>query len=169
MNQQQRNYLVEKITETHKAIIRALEDSKETKPKLENHIYMAIMKGELRLKSEEEIIAVLKKRALAAKEGSEWLTKSRGSFFSFEGGCVAFEANDILVFPETFQKELDRVNAKNAAIEEEIRNEVAKFNVLEMRIKLASDKVLQTMINEIDDMGNLSLMDTKIKQIGTNN
>jgi len=34
-----------------------------------------------------------------------------------------------------------------------------------MRVQLASDKTLQKLINEVDDMGDLSLMDTKLKML----
>ena len=38
-------------------------------------------------------------------------------------------------------------------------------NNLITRIRLASNKTLEKMINEIDDMGEISLFDKKLKQI----
>jgi hypothetical protein len=38
-----------------------------------------------------------------------------------------------------------------------------QLETLEVRIMVASDKALQKLINEVDDMGDISLIDTRIK------
>lgn len=41
--------------------------------------------------------------------------------------------------------------------------------MLVTRIQLASDKTLEKMISEVDDMGDVSLMDTKLKSLISGN
>ena len=166
MNQTQRKFLIDKITQEGKKKIEALKSQKEEKPSLSNHIYKALMENSLKLKTEKEILEVLKKRAVEAKEGSDWLSKSRSAFYNSTAGTVTFDPEDLFVFPESYAELRGKVKEKNSEIEKQIHDIEVHLNTLEMRIQLASDKTLQKMINEIDDMGYLSLIDTKIKQIG---
>lgn len=50
-----------------------------------------------------------------------------------------------------------------------INKQIEELNIqlqtLEVRIMLASDKHLQKLINEVDDMGDIKLIDSKIKLI----
>jgi rRNA maturation endonuclease Nob1 len=57
-------------------------------------------------------------------------------------------------------KVIDKVNQEIAALK-------LQLETLEIRIMIASDKVLQSIVNEVDDMGDIRLIDTKIKLIGS--
>jgi hypothetical protein len=71
----------------------------------------------------------------------------------------------LLESPEGLDKLKEEYNSKKDEIEKQINELEKQLEMLEIRINLASDKTLQTMINEIDDMGNISLLDTKIKYL----
>jgi|688.fasta_scaffold1144838_2 hypothetical protein len=61
---------------------------------------------------------------------------------------------------EERNKVIDKVNQEIAALK-------LQLETLEIRIMIASDKVLQSIVNEVDDMGDIRLIDTKIKLIGS--
>lgn len=165
MNQVQRKFLIDKIKEEITKKIKLLESSREESPLLSTHIYREIMQGTLKLKSENEILGIIKERAINAREGSDWLTRSRSGWGS-EKGRVALDADEIFILPNSFVEKRNQVDLHNAEIQKTINKMRAELNTLEMRIQLASDKTLQKMIGEVDDMGDISLIDTKIKQIG---
>lgn len=52
-------------------------------------------------------------------------------------------------------------------VDDQIKQLRIQLETLEVRIMVASDKVLQKLINEVDDMGDISLIDTQIKLLDT--
>lgn len=66
------------------------------------------------------------------------------------------------LFTEAFQK----FKAQADSIGSEIESLKAKRDTLIMRVKLAPDKRLEVLISEIDDMGDISLMDSKLLLLG---
>jgi len=162
MNQAQRNYLIEKIKSTSKITIEHLRSSKKESLNLSSYIYHLIMTDKLQIKSEKDILEVIKQKALKAKEGQNWLSGQRDSWSS-SNVDVAFRLKEVFIIPEDFQQKIDEIHKTNSEIDEKIRLVALQEEALCLRIQLASDKTLQTMINEIDDMGDISLMDTKLK------
>ena len=76
---------------------------------------------------------------------------------------LEFDADDLFEIPEEYKIALSKYNTTADEINGKIDTLKTQMETLETRIQLASDKILQTMINEVDDMGDLSLMDTKLK------
>lgn len=70
---------------------------------------------------------------------------------------------DLIIIPDNFKTLKDDATVHNQAIEQKVNELKIQAESLETRIQLASDKTLQKMINEVDDMGDISLIDTKIK------
>lgn len=160
MNQAQRKYLIDKITERTKAKIKELNNSKIDYPNASNWIFKAILSDNLQIQSQEHILNALKTKALASKEGENWLSSERG--WASEK-YVKLNLKDLIVLPEDFYSAMEDASKHNAKINEEINLLQSQLDAIELRIQLASDKTLQKMINEVDDMGELSLIDTKLK------
>lgn len=163
MNQTQRKFLIERITGNVKAKIEALKSNKMGSPSASNYIFRAIMNNDMRLQDGDVIISAIKEKALKAKEGSNWLTGNNNWYGKEQH--VVLEIEKIIVLPDDYKIELDRVNEHNKQIDEKIRELQIQLETIEVRIQLASDKTLQKLINEVDDMGDISLIDTKIKLI----
>jgi hypothetical protein len=161
MNQAQRNFLVTKLKESTESQIRALNDSKVEFPSLSNYLFHAILKGELELKPQDEIKESLKQKALKAKEGVNWLSEDRMGFE--KETTIKLKINDLIVVPENYKKLKQQAQEHNINITKQINEIKAKMLSLETRIQIASDKVLQQIISDVDDMGNISLIDTNIK------
>lgn len=161
MNQVQRKFLIERIQTKVKEKIEVLNKSMSEYPSASNFIFKAILNGELRLQEQEVILAALKAKALGAKEGANWLSNERMG--ANKESTVILQIKELLVLPEDYNDELQRVRLHNKNIQEEIAQLRVQLETIEVRIQLASDKTLQNLISEVDDMGNLSLIDAKIK------
>lgn len=162
MNTTQRKFLIEKIQEETKKRIEMLKKQKLDHPSASNYVFKAILDGTLELQSSEHILGVLKERALKSKEGENWLSSERHGWDSVSS--IKFKKySDILVMPDNFTQELSRVTEFNRDLEEQINVLQLSLNGIEMRIQLASDSTLKKLINEVDDMGDITLIDTTVK------
>jgi hypothetical protein len=161
MNSAQRKFLIEKIQSKVKERIEVLKKQRMEYPSASNYLFKAIMNNTLFLKSTEDILDAIKRKALAAKEGENWLSNERIGFNKENTITLPWES--LIVVPEDFLVERQRVEALNSAINKEIKELQIQLDTIEIRIQLASDKTLQKLVNEVDDMGSLSLIDTKLK------
>jgi hypothetical protein len=161
MNQVQRKFLIDKITAKTKQKIKDLHDQKIDMPNASNWIFKTILANELEIQSKEHILKVLLEKALASKEKSDWLNDDRSSWD--KQVTVKLNLKDLIVLPEDFYKQMEIARAHNTEISNKIQVLQSQLETIELRIQLSSDKTLQKMINEVDDMGELSLIDTKLK------
>ena len=163
MNQAQRNFLIKKIQNNVNATVKLLRDSIPDSPNFSNVLLHAVLSGKFEIQPNEKIKEVILSKAKTAKSGQDWLSKSRYSFSGSDKGDVTFEIKDIFVLPEEYYNLEQEYIEKNRKTNEQIHHIQVQAESLITRIQLASDKTLQTMINEVDDMGNISLMDSKLK------
>lgn len=163
MNQAQRKFLIDKINSKVNQKVKELEKSLKDSPSLSNHLFTELLAGTLKLKSHEHILASLKTLAMNAKEGSDWLSGESSGRWSSNTGKISLRYADLVELPENYITIKTEVTEHNLKIQQEITDLKIQAETLETRIQLASDKTLQKMINEIDDMGDISLMDAKIK------
>jgi hypothetical protein len=164
MNQAQRNFLIKKIEENLKIQDNALRESEPDCPNIHNYLLHAVMSGNFQLRTTEELKATILDKALnAGSRTDNWLAKSAGMFSATKD--VHLTVNQLFVIPEEYKIKYDIWKAERDRINQKRVELSAQCNNLIIRIQLASDKTLQTMINEVDDMGNLSLIDTKLKAI----
>jgi hypothetical protein len=161
MNAQQRKFLIERIQIKTKARISELEKTKLNYPNVPNYLFKAILSGKLELQPDEHTMSILKERALKAKEGANWLSDQSNGWEKFT--TIKLQVEDLIVIPEDYKKEREMVVEHNEKVDEEIKSLRMQLETVEMRVQLASDKTLQKLINEVDDMRELSLIDTKIK------
>ena len=163
MNQVQRKFLIDKIEKTVDSKIAALKKEKPDYPSVLNHLYYAIMQGTLEVQPPEKIKEAIKQRALKSKAGeNNWLhIEGRTSWGDKE--IVEFKLDEVFVLPEEYRERVREYREAYSGIDEQIMQLTSQRDMLVLRIQLASDKTLEKMISEVDDMGDLSLMDTKIK------
>ncbi len=125
-------------------------------------MYKAVMSDDFKLRSKKELREVIKEKALAVKERDDWLGNSWGSASK---GDVVIPINKFFIVPKDYKERLEGCSKANNLINEKLKTLAIEEETLIMRIQLASNKTLETMISEVDDMGNLSLIDTKLKQL----
>lgn len=164
MNTAQRKYLVDRLKETGRKRIDALKKTVPDPISLNVYMLHKVMSSDFEIRPQEELRAVIFNKAMKAGQvkthredwlGNPWGSSSRPN--------VAFDMEEIFVIPQEY---LDMVAERNAAREKvlaEIRELENQLDTLEVRIMVASDKALAKLVSEIDDMGDIRLVDTKIK------
>jgi len=163
MNQAQRTFLIKKIQDTAKISIDSLEKSIPEYPNLEKYLLNAIMSEKFELQSIEHIRKAIINKVLNMKEKDTLLGDGRN--WNTNNSLIHLPVEDILIIPEAFQKLKENYKLEKNKVSEQVRLITIQSDTLITRIQLASDKTLDKMINEIDDMGDISLMDTKLKLI----
>lgn len=163
MNAKQRQFLVDKLQANIKAQVEGLKSERLAYPSIDNYLFRAVLNDTLAIQPAEVILSALKKKAMAAKAGENWLSDQRMGVYKHT--TVRLDIRDLVVLPEDYKAELERVKKTNEEINGKIAELMAYLNTIETRIQLASDAVLQRVINEVDDMGDVRLIDTTIKML----
>lgn len=164
MNAAQRKFLVDRVSKKIDEKIEEIRKMKLDYPSKANYIFKAVMNGELALQSQAHILQAIKNKAMRAKEGSNWLSDDRMGHEKER--MVKLLIEDLIVVPEDLGIEANRVINHNKDLDDQIAQLKIQKETLEVRIQLASNSVLAKLISEVDDMGDLSLIDTKLKLIG---
>ena len=163
MNSTQRKYLVDKITERTKIRIGHLRESIPESLSLDVYMLHKVMSDDFEIRSTEELKKIVLEKALKAGQSRKYREDWLGSPWGNSSKGVVFKLDEFFIIPEEYlQMRSDRQIQVEKA-EEEIRLLQLQLETLEIRIMIASDKTLQKLINEVDDMGDISLIDTRIK------
>jgi len=165
MNQAQRNFLIKKIEDQVKITCDALNSNKPEYPNLSNWLLHAVLSDSFELQSIDHIKQVIKEKALNATKDTDWLSGERNSYGGGAGRKVGFNVKDIFIFSQDYKDRSEKYLIASNEIDEKVKQVKIQAETLITRIQLASDKTLDKMINEIDDMGDISLMDTKIRYL----
>lgn len=164
MNSTQRKYLVDKITEKAKARIEALKKSIPESISLNVYMLHRVMSDDFEIKSIIDLKKIVLEKALKAGQNKsyreDWLGNAWGTSSKTN---VAFTLDEFFVVPEEYKKMVQDREQEKDKINQEISQLSQQIETLEIRIMLASDKNLQKIVSEVDDMGDISLIDTKIK------
>jgi len=167
MNSTQRKYLVDKITERVRAKIKNLKDSQPQGISLNVYMLHKVMSNDFEIKSNEELKKIVLEKSLKAGQnqtyredwlGNAWGTASKNN--------VAFNLDEFFIIPKEYSDMIEKRKEEISAINKEIAELQTQLETLEIRVMLASDKALQGIVNDVDDMGDIRLIDNKIKLIG---
>jgi hypothetical protein len=165
MNHAQIKYLIDKITEKVKNKIKELESQKKEFPSIEQYMMHEILSNKFEIKSNEELRKIViekAKKGLSSSRPDNFLGDST-SWTSSNKNKIILKFEDFFNLSSEYQNAFNDTKIYNNELNEQIRLLQIQSESLETRIMLASDKTLQKMINEVDDMGDISLIDTKIK------
>ena len=171
MNQSQRRFLIERIENATKNKIEELKRQETIQPpSLENYFYGLALTGKIQIQSSDHIKEVICKKALmhtAQRYSETWLGSSTGDLL----GRAEFKIKikDLFVVPSEYEEMWASYYKEKEEKDQKVRLLQIECDTLTTRIQLASDKTLEKMISEIDDMGNISLMDTKLRTLISNN
>lgn len=164
MNSSQRKFLVDKVTERTKQKIQELRNSMPEGVSLNVYMLYRVMSNDFELKSNDELKKIVLEKALKAGQEKQvredWLGNAWGIA---NKSNVAFTLDEFFVIPQEYLDMRNEREKQKALIQEQMRQLQIQLETLEVRIMVASDKALQKLINEVDDMGDISLIDTRIK------
>ena len=163
MNQAQRNFLIKKIEETTKITVDTLMSGEEKEIDTNNWYLHYVLSDQFEMQPIEKIREIIKQKALNHdKDKYSWMNDDR---WGSSKNVISFKPSEIFIVPDELRQKIEKVREHNRKIHDKIAEVQAQSNTLILRIQLASDKTLQAMINEVDDMGNLSLVDAKLKAL----
>lgn len=160
MNQAQRKYLIDEVSKKAKAKIAILEKQLPPYPNLNNYLIHEIMSDRFQLKPLDEIRASIIRDVLALGKRDSYVSEN---WNVVEKDTVKIKVFDLFEMPATYYKLLEEYKLKSHKIKEEVSDINKTLNSLVLRINLASNKRLEKIISEVDDMGDLSLFDDKLK------
>jgi len=164
MNTVQRKFIIDKLTEKTKLRIDILKKSIPEPLSLNVNMLHQVMSNDFEIRTTEELKKIILEKALKAGSdkniredwlGNSWNTGQRtGVHFTFD---------EFFIIPEKYIQLRNERQVIVDSVNQEIRDLQIQLETLEVRIMVASDKTLQTLINEVDDMGSISMIDTKLK------
>lgn len=164
MNSTQRKFLVDKVTERTKQRIQQLRDSEPEVLSLNVYMLHRVMSNDFEIKPNEQLKKIVLEKALKAGQNKQykedWLGNSWGSGSK---GNVVFTLDEFFIIPQEYLYMREQRNVERINIQKQITELQIQLETLEVRIMVASDKSLLKLINEVDDMGDISLIDTRIK------
>lgn len=164
MNSTQRKFLIDKVTERTKSKIDALRDSIPESLSLNVYMLHMVMSNDFQIKSQEDLKKIVLEKALKAGQNKQYREDWLGNAWGVANRSnVAFTLDEFFIIPEEYLKMREEREQQKRIVEEQIRQLQIQLETLEVRIMVASDKTLQKLINEVDDMGDISLVDTRIK------
>ena len=164
MNQQQRKFLIEKVHETSRRQINELQEKKPQRPSLNNYLIAAFLDDSIEF---NDIDALKEKmRASVLKFGpSDVLVKETGRYgrsFDDKDQHVQVKAEDLFVVPEAYKQALEAYEKETAAIKQEIDRLQGLRDTIEMKLQIGSPKILDKIIMQVDNLGDLDLTDTQL-------
>jgi hypothetical protein len=164
MNSTQRKFLVDKMTEVAKGKITALRNSKPDRANINVFMLHKVLSNDFDIKSKEELKKIILDKALKAGTNKNTREDWLGNSWNVANRTgVHFTFSEFFIVPEEYKQMIADSEKEISRIEKEIFDLQTVVDTLEVRIMVASDSKLDKLINDIDDMGDISLIDTKIK------
>jgi hypothetical protein len=166
MNQKQREFLTKHITSVHDQKVRELKNKMRQEPSLNNHLVASFLDGSAAFNDIKKLREKIHQRVLKMSSGEVLIKKERMSRGIMGGrteeNTIQLRAEDLFIIPETYTKELDEVNAHNAKIEDEIQLLKDMLNTIIMKIQIGSDKHLAPLIEDVENIGDLRLVNSQL-------
>jgi len=75
---------------------------------------------------------------------------------------VTLEAADIFVIPKAYTEALAEYEKKKEELDKEIKNIEAQKNTIIMKIQIGSGAALDKLVMQVDNMGDLNLMNSQL-------
>lgn len=169
MNQKQREFLIGEINRTYKRQLDELKAQRGTAPSLNNYIISAIMTGTIKFQPLAMMQAEIKARVL--KMGNaDILVKEENSRWRYDNNQDSLETNHylninakyIFVLPPEYVEARKEYEEKEMTINNQIKMLGEYKDTLILKIQIGSDKVLDKLIEQADNLADLNLMNSRL-------
>ncbi len=167
MNQKQREFLIDQVRTNVKKELEKLK--RPQKPSLSNHIIAAALDGTLVLHTNEEIKGSIRERIMKMKEndnsifgGGSRSYRDNDDDDEDKNSIFAIKAKHIFIFPPAYLVELEEYEKAYAEYIRKKEELESLKDTLLLKIQIGSDKILDKLIEEADDLGDLSLMSSRL-------
>lgn len=171
MNQEQRKFLITKITETCRTQVKELESSIPEEPLLNNYIIGAFLDNSVKIYDSKTIKANLK--SLVESLGKDDFVDDRdgrwnGSRYVKTGPTISINPFLIMEEPKNFKTAFDKWKAIESEIRAKITALESQKDTLILKIQIGSNAILDKLITQVDSLGDLNLFGEQLSLIAGN-
>lgn len=166
MNQTQRDFLIKKINSSYNDEVERLQKGIGKKPSLNNYLVASFLDNSIQFNDIEKLKVKIRETVL--KMGTEdCLIKNK----SYRWGSRSYDedievcevmAEDLFIIPDNYKDELKIYTDNKERIEKEINHLTAIRDTILMKIQLGSNKVLDNLIEQADNLVDLDLVNTNL-------
>lgn len=175
MNKDQRKYLTDQVRSTYNQQKEKLRDKIPSPPSLNNYLVAAfldnsiVMKDVTKLKQRirDRVIEMGKEDALVGEE-EKTRRYNRYNIDDEEDDednkkyIIQIPPEDLFEYPENYLKAKEEYDTKKNKILKEIEILDAQFQTINMKLQIGSDESLKNLIAEVDNLADLSLINTQL-------
>lgn len=173
MNQDQRKFLIEQIRKTYDRQKEKLRKKRPEPPSLNNYLVAAFLDNTIKFKDIEKLRREMRERVLSMGKDdvlikdsdSRWRNR-RDEDEDVDNHSVVVSAEDLFVLPEAYINELEKYKAAREIYEREMDHLEEYRDTIIMKIQIGSNAVLDKLITQVDNMGDLNLINSRLKLAG---
>lgn len=166
MNQDQRKYLIAQVNSTCRSQIEKLEKSKPKRPSLNNYIIASFLDDTVKFNNITKLKEKIKERVLAfghtdtlLESGNDrWRDDDEDDSTKF----VKLKAEDLFILPSAYKESLKVYLKKAKEIDDKIEELRATEKTIEMKIQIGSSSSMDKLVMQIDNMGDLNIINTQL-------
>lgn len=164
MNDKQREYLMKTVKSTFDGEVKSLEQSKRKKPSLNNYLIAAFLDNSiefadienLKSKMREAVIKMPSEAKLLETDNKSWNEDAK------ETGNVKIPVQLIFKIPEAYVEELRLWQDEEDNANQKIQQLKSQLKTIEVKIQLGSNQQLDKLIQEADNLGEISLINSRL-------
>ena len=164
MNEKQREFIITKVTQAAERELEMIEDEKKpVEPSLNNYLVSAILTDKLVMQDIASLREKIRKRVITmgpndtfVKEKDDWNRRKSNQ------DTVTLDVADIFVYPEEYVVAKAEYDSKVKAYNKTKNEILARRDSIIVKIKIGSDKVLQKLIEQADNLIDLDLTSTQL-------
>jgi hypothetical protein len=160
MNQKQRDFLIYQVENTCKEKKEKLEKQIPEKPSLNNYLIASFLDNTIQFNNIDTLKKKIRQRVIDMGKGDSLIESDKWD--DDEDEVVKINPEDLFIIPEAYQIALDKYENKKDRIEAEIEKVQHISQTVIMKIQIGSAESLQKLIMQVDDMGDLNLVNTQL-------
>lgn len=164
MNQDQRKFLLARVEQTHRTENERLRSKMPKEPSLNNYMVAAALDGSLKMKTIEDIKKHVRDKVIKLGSSETLIHEEHVRYKEDDKSfhSITLKAGEVFEFPEAYIVAMLKYNAEKEAVEKEISTLFAQKETILLKIQIGSNAVLDRLIDEADNMIDLSLINSKL-------
>lgn len=171
MNQEQRKFLISKVEQGAKDEIDRLKRTIPERPNMSAYLFSYVMSGKFEIADNRQIKQLIRAKALKLKKGKDFVDTDydRWTKGAVEETTIKLPVEELFIMPKEYYEVWEKYEEEKAIVDERVAEIQSNLDGLITRLRLMSDKLLQNIVDEVDDLGTLSLKDDSLNvlRVGT--
>jgi hypothetical protein len=163
MNQKQREYVISKVKGLVDDKIDKLRKSRKERPSLNNYIVAGVLDGTIKMKNQEQIREHIRDLVLKLGAGENFVDSQYSYRSKRADSGIKLSVRNVFELPESYLEREKEVDDWNAEIDQQIETLKAEYATVEMKLNLGSDKQFSYLLDEVDNMGDLQLINNAFR------